>query len=129
MAKVRLGKKFHFDAAHSLPDYDGPCANLHGHRWEYEIILEGEVDPETGMLLDFNELKKIATEEIHDKLDHKHLNSLEDDVFQNPTAERMVSWIGNQLMPRLPNLVAVKLWESPGSWVQWDRYHPVTKLC
>jgi len=120
MHTVRLGKDFHFDAAHFLPDYEGACARLHGHRWNFQVILEGEVEFETKMLMDFNVLKVIVKEKIEDVLDHRMLNDLADTVdliFQNPTAERIVKWIFDALKDDLPMLHSIKLWESPGSWV------------
>lgn len=120
MHTVRLGKEFHFDAAHSLPNYDGACARLHGHRWNFEVILEGEVKHETQMLMDFHVLKDIVKRKIEDVLDHQHLNSLADTVspvFENPTAERLVKWMFDQLAEEIDDLHSVKLWESPGSWV------------
>ena len=46
-------KDFEFDFAHLLPNYNGPCKNLHGHRGKMRVYVKGPVDPETGMVMDF----------------------------------------------------------------------------
>ena len=120
MHTVRLGKEFHFDAAHFLPNYDGACSRLHGHRWNFQVILEGEVKHETQMLMDFHVLKEIVQRRIEDVLDNYTLNDLADTVsliFEIPTAERLVKWIFDELAEEINELHSIKLWESPGSWV------------
>jgi 6-pyruvoyltetrahydropterin/6-carboxytetrahydropterin synthase len=81
--KLTVSKTFRFEAAHSLPYYIGDCAKLHGHSYTLEISCKGEVDKETGFVMDFKELKKIVQEKVIDLLDHEFLNN----VFKNPTAE------------------------------------------
>ena len=115
-----LVKKFTFDAAHNLINYDGKCKNLHGHTYHLAVKLTGNPDPETGMLLDFGELKKIVEENVLNKLDHGYIN----DVIEQPTAENISEWIYNKLREplNLPNchLCAIELWETPDSYVIYD---------
>jgi len=115
MKKVTLSKIFEFDAAHKLPNYKGPCANLHGHTYKMEVVIEGLVK-ENGMVIDFGELKKLVNESVISKLDHSYLN----DRYPNPTAEIMVvdifKTIG-KLLAKNVRLVEVKLWETPTSCV------------
>lgn len=60
-----ISKEIHFEAAHMLSNYKGPCANLHGHSYTGIVYLEGDANKDTHMILDFNEIKKVI-----DKYDH-----------------------------------------------------------
>ena len=83
---ITVYRKSHFNAAHRLyrPDWDGQknndvfgkCnnPNFHGHNYELEVGVTGEVDPVTGYLIDIKKLKTIMKEEVEDYLDHKNLN-------------------------------------------------------
>ena len=84
--RVSVFRRAHFNAAHRLHNEDwteeknkeifGICnnPNYHGHNYELEVKLSGEVDPETGYLYDLGKLKKIIKREIEDRFDHKNLN-------------------------------------------------------
>ena len=101
-------RKFEFEAAHRLPNHPGKCRELHGH--SYKLWIEGErpVDPESGMAIDFSDLKKVVRGCIVDRLDHRYVN----DLIENPTAERMAVWIWRELEPGLEGLRAVELHET-----------------
>lgn len=113
-------RRFHFDAAHKLPNYNGLCANLHGHRWFLEVEVAGNIDTHSGMIMDFGVLKNVVNFMVIDVLDHKYLN----DVFENPTAENMIVWIVEQLKIGLrtyiPKLHRVRLYETPDSYTEWS---------
>lgn len=102
-----------FESAHNLYDYDGKCANLHGHSYKMSVTVEGVVGQQ-GFVIDFNDLKKVVKESIIDVYDHKYLN----DMFDfNPTAENMVIYFAQVLMESLSKfgglkLKSVKLWET-----------------
>ena len=106
-------KMFEFEAAHNLKDYDGMCANLHGHSYKLQVSVEGEVDSK-GFVLDFKVLKGLVKEKVISKLDHKYLN----DIFDQSTAENIIIWIWNQLKDKL-NLYEIKLWETSTSFVTY----------
>lgn len=113
---LAVTKECTFDAAHSLPDYDGPCANLHGHRWTVRITLSGEIDEKTGMIVDFVDLKRAMKHSIVDKYDHTHLNN----IFDNPTAENMLMVIEHDLWLVFGmRLHRIRLYETPTSYVEW----------
>lgn len=112
---MKLCKEFYFDAAHFLREYKGKCEQMHGHTYKLEVVIEGNVG-KTGMVLDFNELKKIVNSEIIEKLDHKNLN----EIFEIPTAENIARWIFNRLKKKI-HLHSVKLWEGMGKWVMVER--------
>jgi 6-pyruvoyltetrahydropterin/6-carboxytetrahydropterin synthase len=124
--RLNVCKEFTFAAAHSLPGYDGPCANLHGHEWKLEVEVSGVVNEDTGMVLDFVKLKKIVNQELVDKLDHKHLN----DIFVViPTAEMMVGNFADIINHVFNNekkglgvkLERLRLYETPTSFCEWKR--------
>jgi 6-pyruvoyltetrahydropterin/6-carboxytetrahydropterin synthase len=118
---LSVTKEFSFAAAHSLPDYNGPCANLHGHEWKLLVEVTGPVS-DAGMVMDFVKLKAIVNEAIVNKMDHEHLNKL----YPNPTAELMVLAIVEKLSDALwldfeVSLTSVVLYETPTSKCEWRR--------
>ncbi len=115
---MKLGLIEDFDAAHSLPGYEGKCANLHGHTYRVEMVIEGPVGDD-GFVMDFYKLKKILGSVLED-LDHRNLN----DLMQNPTAENIAERICEHLRIDLlgtqVRLVSLKLWEGKNKWVMID---------
>lgn len=100
MYQVRVETSF--AAAHFLRDYHGKCENLHGHNYKVFVHVEGKNLDAGGMLLDFSVLKK-ALREVCGALDHKNLNDFE--YFdQNPSAERIASYIYEKLTGIVPDL-------------------------
>lgn len=119
---MRIGREFTFDSAHHLLDYDGDCANVHGHTYHLHIMLLGKV--KRGFVIDFKLLKEIVQEYVISKLDHKDLNEVLD---FNPTAENIAVKIWEMLDPVIDEafkgrvvLERVKLYETPGSFVEYD---------
>ncbi len=113
--RMRLDVEFTFAAAHRLPRYEGPCFRLHGHNYRFFVALEGEVDPASGMIIDFGVVKQAVQEHILARVDHRDLN----DVLENPTAENIARWIWETLEGRLPGLCEVRLYEIPDSCVTY----------
>ncbi len=91
-----LTVKTSFSAAHSLRDYDGPCSNVHGHNWVVEIVVGGGKLTPNGMLVDFGDIKKAASEVIS-LLDHANLNDVPPFDEMNPTSENLARWIYEQV--------------------------------
>jgi len=118
-----ITKIFTFDAAHSLTDYDGPCARLHGHTYKLEVTVAMDrhrISQHDGMIIDFGELKHIVHHEVIDKLDHQYLNEVLD--FRT-TAENMAQWMFKQLDEVIGRvtpamLQKVRLWETPNSYAE-----------
>jgi len=110
---VRIRRRFDFEAAHHLPRHPGKCRLLHGHSYRLEVTVERPVDPESGLALDFGELKRVVESTVVEPLDHVLLN----DVVDNPTAERLVIWIWQRLAPALDGLVELELHETRRSSV------------
>ncbi|PJC54320.1 MAG: 6-carboxytetrahydropterin synthase QueD [Candidatus Levybacteria bacterium CG_4_9_14_0_2_um_filter_35_21] len=108
-----ITKEFRFDAAHQLLNYNGPCANLHGHTYKLQVSVAGIVQ-KSGMVMDFGDLKNIVNEKVISKLDHTFINKI---IIQS-TAENITLWIWNQLEEFLP-LQKITLWETPTSFVEY----------
>lgn len=123
--KIMVVKQITFDSAHYLPDYNGPCKNMHGHTYKLEVGFEGLVDTKTGMLIDFNDVKT-QLNYIKNQLDHTILNGVTTDDFpaHMPTAENMVNWIKVTLQNKYiknVELSFVRLWETPTSYAEWRK--------
>jgi len=99
--QVRLSKKFRFESAHLLPraPEGHKCRRLHGHSYQVELIVEGEVDAASGWLIDYAEIKE-AFAPLHAQLDHHYLNEVEG--LENPTSENLACWIWDRLRGKLP---------------------------
>jgi 6-pyruvoyltetrahydropterin/6-carboxytetrahydropterin synthase len=106
-----------FSAAHSLRDYPGDCANLHGHNWHLEVLVGGKLNP-CGMVMDFRDLKQ-RVKSITDKLDHKYINEVKPFDTVNPTAENLAKYIFDELNLSLQDTEAktqqVSIWENARS--------------
>ena len=133
--KVTVSRKAHFNAAHRLYRKDwsdeknnsvfGKCSNPHFHGHNYELIVHvtGNIDPETGYVMDMKNLKKIIKSEVEDKLDHKNLNQEVPEFYNKiPTAENIVVFIFNALRPNLnsEHQLSVTLYETPRNFVSYS---------
>lgn len=109
--RVSLTKSFNFEAAHWLPCFpEGhKCRRLHGHSFKVDIVVEGEVAPEKGYLVDFGDLKKVVGPVI-DSLDHRLLNDIPG--LENPTSEMIARWIWEQVADKVPLLSEVHVMET-----------------
>lgn len=108
---LELTTTFTFEASHQLPHAPehSKCRRLHGHSWKIEVQVTGEVDPETGWVLDFDEIHK-ACGPVYDALDHRHLNEIEG--LHNPTSEMVAVWIWERLSPEIPQLARIVVHET-----------------
>lgn len=108
---IKLTKTIDFEAAHWLPTFpEGhKCRRMHGHSFKVDVIVEGEVDPALGYLIDYGDIRK-ATEPVRNQLDHYVLNDIEG--LENPTAEMLAKWLYDRLRPSLPLLSRVVVRET-----------------
>ena len=108
---VRLSKSFRFEAAHDLPTFppDHKCRRLHGHSFTFDVVVEGDVDPVKGYLIDYGDIKT-AAEPLVKRLDHFYLNEIEG--LSNPTSEVLAKWLWDRLLPALPMLSAIIVHET-----------------
>jgi len=132
--KISVFRKAHFNAAHRLhnPNWSdeknqavfGLCnsPNYHGHNYEMEVRVTGEVDPETGYLIDLKILKDLIKEHVENRFDHKNLN-LDTEEFKNlnPTAENICYVIWQNLRQHLDQKfeLGVRLYETPRNFVEY----------
>jgi len=140
---MKITKIIEWDMGHRIPNHKSKCRNLHGHRYKLEICLEGNLVDKKGassesMVLDFGDVKKIATTEIYDLCDHSFMVWQGDkkilDFFKKnksfnyvivpfiPTAEEIAKWIYKKLENKYQDeyktellLHSIKLWETPNS--------------
>ena len=105
---MRIRRSFRFEAAHHLPRHPGKCRELHGHSYLLVVAVERPIDADTGMVMDFADLKACVRREVVDRLDHCCVN----DLIENPTAEEMAIWIWDRLHPQLPGLDEIELHET-----------------
>lgn len=131
---VYITRRERFSAAHRLykPELSdeenfklyGLCSNpnWHGHNYVLEVVVKGDVDTETGYLLDLGDLKKIVRKTVIEKVDHKNLN-LETDFMKGiiPSAENIVIAIWKQLVDKIPKgtLHSVKLYETENNYFEY----------
>ncbi|MCL4135445.1 UNVERIFIED_CONTAM: hypothetical protein GTU68_044028 [Idotea baltica] len=114
---VLITKTFKFEAAHYLPTMpEGhKCRRMHGHSFKIEVNVKGDIDPKTGYLIDFGEIKKIVNPLI-DKLDHWCINEVgereKSDLLLNPTSENLAKWFYLSLKPEFPGLYSVLVHET-----------------
>jgi 6-pyruvoyltetrahydropterin/6-carboxytetrahydropterin synthase len=108
-----LRKEYSFEAAHFIYNHPGKCRNLHGHSYKLFVNLEGTVNAETGMIIDFDDLSKVVNEQVIKKLDHRFLN----DLIPLSTAENISVWIWDQLKPQLPGLCQIEVFETTDNCV------------
>jgi len=135
--KIVLERRYRFSASHLYrrPDWSeeenrarfGKCANLpgHGHNYRLWLGVQGEIDPETGFVVDLGQLDKLVGERVVERLDHQHLNSALPEFAPGgsiPTSESLIAWIHAQLAGHLPEgarLVRLRLAEDEDLSAEW----------
>jgi len=133
--RVTVNRRAHFNAAHRLhnPNWDsetnqrvfGKCnnPNYHGHNYELIVGVTGEIDPDTGYVIDVKELKDLIKQEVEIPFDHKNLN-LDTKEFSslNPTAENIAVVIWNKLRKHINQSLDLKitLYETPRNFVEYS---------
>jgi 6-pyruvoyltetrahydropterin/6-carboxytetrahydropterin synthase len=134
MPRCSVTRRVHFNAAHRLHNPAmpeawnratfGPCnnPNYHGHNYELDVSVEGEISPETGYVMDLTELKQLVEELVLSRLDHRNLN-VDVPWFAEriPTAENIAVVIWRELRTALPSdlTLRIRLWETPRNYVDY----------
>ncbi|MCW5908590.1 MAG: 6-carboxytetrahydropterin synthase [Chitinophagales bacterium] len=132
--RVAVFRKVTFNAAHRLYNKSwsdeqnrkvfGLCANehYHGHNYRLDVKVIGEIDPETGYVINLDDLKRIIQEEVHNRFDHHNLN-LDCPEFKdlNPTGENIVVVIYQMLRARLEAKydLQIRLWETERNYFEY----------
>ena len=145
---TRIKRFVETDTGHRVPNHKSKCKHMHGHRYRWEAVIEGDVVQksgvsEEGMLMDFSDISKILETYIHDIVDHSFI------IYENdllgiealevlgdehrtlkvpfiPTAENLAKWAFEQVEPHIVSkygqaiqLVAMNVRETPKSWASW----------
>jgi 6-pyruvoyltetrahydropterin/6-carboxytetrahydropterin synthase len=134
MSAAYVTRREHFSAAHRLhnPAWDegknervfDKCNNAagHGHNYILDVTVAGQIDPDTGYVIDVKLLSRIIHERVLDKVDHKHLN-VDVDFMRglNPTVENIAVGIWNELQPHIPagKLYRIVLHETEKNSVEY----------
>jgi 6-pyruvoyltetrahydropterin/6-carboxytetrahydropterin synthase len=131
---VYLTRKCEFSASHYYdnPEFTpeenrrifGKCNNLngHGHNYTLELTVKGEVDPQSGFVVNLVDVKEILNREVMDVFDHRHLNKeVPEFATQIPTTENIAISIWNRIAPKLKNakIHRVRVYEMPDLFVDY----------
>ena len=105
-----------FAAGHALRNYKGKCENVHGHNFKVQVVIEGEKLDETGLLVDFLDVKA-AMQSIIDRLDHVFLNDVAPFDVKNPSAENIAEYFYQEMTRSLGagvpvRIREVRIWET-----------------
>jgi 6-pyruvoyltetrahydropterin/6-carboxytetrahydropterin synthase len=115
-----------FASAHALRNYKGRCENVHGHNWKVRVVIQGEKLDETGMLVDFLDVKSFMGQ-ILDRIDHQFLNEIPPFDVVNPSAENIAEYFYQEMTGKLGDtpvpvrISEVKIWETD---IQSATYRP-----
>lgn len=146
---MQITRRLEFDAGHRIPNHQGQCRHLHGHRYILEITLSGEIirgedNAADGMLMDFSEIKRIANEQLIERWDHAFFVFHEDHVVADflaslpghrtvvlnvtPTVENLARVAFDTLDPLYRDvygnhlrLEKIRLYETPNCWADIAR--------
>ncbi|MBK9109450.1 MAG: 6-carboxytetrahydropterin synthase [Saprospiraceae bacterium] len=143
MDNIRITRRFVFDMAHALWEYDGPCRNIHGHSYKLFVTLLGKPKthkghPKDGMVYDFSDLKKMVDQYILSEFDHALVLSEQENthlvetlskryerivIFPvQPSCENLLLHFRDILQKQLPvhlKLIALRLDETINSYAEW----------
>ncbi len=136
--KITLQRRYRFSASHLYRRSEwseaenrarfGKCANLpgHGHNYRLFVAVSGEIDPETGFVIDLGRLDALVQERVVERLDHQHLNAALSEFIEGgaiPSSENLVRWIHDELASRLPagnRLEKLRLEEDEDLAAEWE---------
>lgn len=141
MSIIRITKEFNFEMAHALVGHDGPCKNIHGHSYKFNVTVKGKVkngteDSDEGMVVDFSVIKKIVQTLIVGEYDHSLVlwDKMKIDTTQfqfmnklilvpfNPTCENLLIYYAGLIKKELPSNLILEhllLRETPNSYAEW----------
>jgi 6-pyruvoyltetrahydropterin/6-carboxytetrahydropterin synthase len=144
---THITRRIEFDAGHRIPDHAGQCRNVHGHRYVVEATFVGPLKtelgkPDTGMVRDFGDLKKLLQQTIHEPWDHAFLCYDKDEAMRNalasvpdtkfvmlpfvPTAENLAQEILQRLVTACNGggvqPLRVRLYETPNAYAEASIY-------
>ena len=114
---MEVFRNFRFHSARHLPNLkdDHICKTIHGHTFNLTVHVVGNINSETGFVIDFFDIDKIVNTYILPIIDHKLLNDIPD--LNNPTSENLSKWIWNNLIDRIEGLSKIVLSEDHGTGI------------
>ena len=147
---TRIKRWVETDTGHRVPNHKSKCKHMHGHRYRWEAVIEGDIIQtsgvsDEGMLMDFSDISEILEKHIHDVVDHSfivyekdHLAIQALEVLGDghrtlivpfiPTAENLAKWAFEQVEPHIESkygqkikLLAMNVRETPKSWASWKK--------
>ncbi|XGC82379.1 6-carboxytetrahydropterin synthase QueD [Bdellovibrio bacteriovorus] len=110
--KFELKQHFQIESARFLPNLpkEHPCSRMHGHSFKLILTLVGNLDPQLGWVIDYNDIQA-KMKPLIDQLDHRVLNEV--DGLSNPTSELLAKWIFDRVVLTLPEVTRVTVLETP----------------
>ena len=114
-----IEKEFTFCAAHYLRDFSGPCSQVHGHNYIVVLTLEGDHLVEPGFVREFRDLDRFKRF-VDENIDHRTLNDVSPFDVVNPTTENLAQWLFFVAKEMFPELVRVRVSETPKTWVEYN---------
>mgnify|MGYP000570718295 CR=1 FL=1 len=144
---ISITRRLEFDSGHRIPNHDGQCRHLHGHRYAIEVTLTGVVadhpgKADDGMVLDFGDIKRLTNQHVVELWDHAFLVAKQDTLLVHfleslpnhktvvlddvPTVENLVKFAFDRLSPIFAaetqgklSLFSVRLYETPNCWADY----------
>jgi len=132
---IYITRKEHFNAAHKLYNESwseekndtifGKCANKnwHGHNYDLYVTVKGNINPETGFVVNLKDLGSLIRTDVTEILDHKNLNLDVKGMFTMPSTENVAIFIWNILSPKIKEMGAelhgIKLYETESNYVEY----------
>lgn len=125
MARLTIGRAVTFSASHRLPNVPAAhkCSRLHGHTYRVVVEVTGPSDSVLGWVADFGLLDVALRQNVHNVLDHQHLNDIEG--LSNPTSEALAEWCATRLALSIHGvgelrISSVTVHEGEGGWARWE---------
>lgn len=140
---IEVTRRLGFDSAHRVTRHESKCRNVHGHRYEVEITVRGDLDT-SGRVVDFGVVKQVVGDWIYEALDHGYIAAPWDELavgpervglkvyrmpehLGEPTAENIAVLVAGEAQRLLDgvkaglSVVAVRVYETPNCWADWIR--------
>ena len=116
---MEVFRQFRFHSARHLPllDDNHPCKRIHGHTFNLTVYVKGNINQDTGFIMDFFDIDKIVNKNVIVHIDHKLLNDIKG--LDNPTSEILCKWIWNNSVNKIPGLSKITLSEDHGTGIDF----------
>ena len=117
---MEVFRNFRFHSARHLPNLEDShiCKRIHGHTFNLTVHIRGNIDPNTGFIIDFFDIDEIVNSKIISIIDHKLLNEIKG--LENPTSEHLTKWIWNNLKHTMNGLSKIVLSEDHGTGIEFS---------